>query len=232
MNSKTLKHTRLVVVHALFCAVAYLLMFMLRISGIGGFLTFDAKDAVIIIASMIFGPLSGIIIAFTVAFIEMVTVSATGVWGAIMNFCSSAVFAAVSSVIYNYCPRIKKKLSGAIIGLSVGCASTVIVMLIMNLIITPIYTKMPVSVIASMIVPLLLPFNLIKTILNASIVMLLYKSVSNILKRSGFIAKSDNSANIRFSKYTVAVFAVSAVIAAICAMLLIFTLGGQFTLFK
>lgn len=232
MNSKTSNRTRLVVVHALFCAVAYLLMFVLRISGIGGFLTFDAKDAVIIIASMIFGPLSGIIIAFTVAFIEMVTVSGTGIWGAIMNFCSSATFAAVSSVIYNYCPKIKKKLSGAIIGLSVGCATTVIVMLIMNLIITPIYTKMPVSVIASMIVPLLLPFNLIKTILNASIVMLLYKSVSNILKRSGFITKSDSSANIRFSKYTVAVFAVSAAIAAICAMLLIFTLDGQFTLFK
>lgn len=232
MKTETSKRTRLVVVHALFCAVAYLLMFVLRISGIGGFLTFDAKDAVIIIASMIFGPISGIIIAFTVAFLEMITVSGTGVWGALMNFISSATFAAVSSVVYNYFPKIKKRLSGAIIGLSIGSAVTVIVMILMNLIITPIYTKMPVSVIASMILPLLLPFNLIKTILNASIVMLLYKSVSNILKRSGLVTKTDSSANIRFSKYTVLVFAISAAIASICAMLLIFTLNGQFTLFK
>ena len=232
MKTETSKRTRMVVVHALFCAVAYLLMFILRISGIGGFLTFDAKDAVIITASMIFGPLSGIIIAFTVAFLEMITVSGTGVWGALMNFCSSATFAAISSLIYNYFPKIKKKLSGAVIGLSAGAGLTVGVMLLMNLLITPIYTKMPVSVIASMILPLLLPFNLIKTILNASLVMLIYKSVSNILKRSGLIEKSDSSANIRFSRYTLIVFAVSASIAAICAMLLIFTLNGQFTLFK
>lgn len=227
MNANISKRTKFLVSHALFCAVAYLLTFVLRISGIGGFLTFDAKDAVIIIASMIYGPLSGVIIAFVVSLLEMITVSATGIWGAIMNFCSSATFAVISSLIYNYLPKLKKKISGAVLGLAVGSIVTVLVMVLMNLVITPIYTKMPVSMIISMILPLLLPFNLIKTVLNASLVMLLYKSVSNVLKRSGLV-ESKGNAEIRFSKYTIIVFAASAAVAAICAMILIISLKGTF----
>ena len=62
---------------------------------------------------MLFGPVSGVVISFLVAFIEMISISGTGPWGFLMNFVSSAVFAGGASLIYRYTPRIKKTLSGA-----------------------------------------------------------------------------------------------------------------------
>lgn len=227
MKSNITKQTKTLVVHALFCAVAYLLTSFIRIADIGGFLTFDAKDSVIVIASMIYGPISGAIISFVVSILEMVTISSTGFWGAIMNFSSSATFAVISSASYNYLPKFKKKISGAVIGLSAGVILTTLVMVVMNLLITPIYHKVPVSVVKSMLIPLLLPFNLTKTVLNASLVMLLYKSVSNILKRSGLTEKYTPT-EIRFSKYTILIFSVSAFIAVVCVTVLLVSLDGKF----
>lgn len=230
----TTKHTQKVsrmVVIAMFCAIAYLVMFVLRISGIGGFLTFDMKDAIITVAAMLFGPLVGVGISFAVALLEMVTVSGTGHWGALMNFLSSAAFSATAATVYNHFPRVKKKLSGACLGLGGSIVITVLMMLGMNLIITPIYTHMPVSAIASMILPILLPFNLIKTVLNASLVMLLYKPISTTLRRSGLVGKKEEGASLRFTRRTLLIFLVSAAIAAVCISLLILELGGQFSVF-
>lgn len=232
MRSENIKKTQGIVVRALFCAIAYLLMFVLRISGIGGFLTFDAKDAVIVVAAMIFGPLTGIGISLTVALLEMLTVSGTGFWGFLMNFVSSAVFSSVASLIYNKMPKIKKKITGACAGLGLGVVLTVCVMVVMNLIITPIYTKMPTSAIAAMILPLLLPFNLIKTVLNASLVMLIYKPVSSALKRSGLIRADEGASGIKLNGVTLAVLIVSLTVAAVCAVLLVYALGGKFNLIK
>ena len=92
---------------AMFAALAYASLYAFRISGIGGFLTFDVKDALITLCAMLFGPVSGVVIALLVSLLEMVTVSGTGPWGFLMNFVSSAVFAAVGSAVYRYMPRLK-----------------------------------------------------------------------------------------------------------------------------
>ena len=62
---------RKLVTLALFCALAYVSVFSFRISGIGGFLTFDVKDTVITIAAMMFGPIAGVFVALVVSFLEM-----------------------------------------------------------------------------------------------------------------------------------------------------------------
>ena len=64
---------------ALFCALAYATMFVFRIKV--SFLTFDAKDAIITLAGLLFGPLASLVISFTVALIEMISVSDTQFWG-------------------------------------------------------------------------------------------------------------------------------------------------------
>ena len=92
--------TKKLVGMAMFAALAYSVTFVFRIPVM--FLTFDAKDAIIIIASLIYGPVSGIIISLTVALIELITISGTGVYGFIMNFASSAVFSAVAALVYKY----------------------------------------------------------------------------------------------------------------------------------
>ena len=235
INNNKIKKINFVTLTAMFCAIAYVVMFVLKISGIGCFLTFDIKDAIIATGSMVLGPLTGIIIAFLVALLEMITVSSTGPWGALMNFVSSAVFAGCASAVYNYMPGIKKKISGAWGGLGVAIIATTVTMMGMNLLITPIYTKMPVSGVAEMIIPLLLPFNLIKTVLNASIVMVIYKPISIILRRSGFVSTATHAEKenqVYFSKLSLFVFLCSAIIGVVCVVLLIEVFGGDFNLFK
>ena len=65
---------RMVVV-AVFCAMAYACQFVFRIHV--SFLTFDAKDAIMAIGAMIFGPVWGVVMAFLVAFLEFLTLSGT-----------------------------------------------------------------------------------------------------------------------------------------------------------
>lgn len=232
-NRKYNERMRRLTLTAMFCAIAYVVMFVLKISGIGGFLTFDVKDAIIATAAMLLGPAAGAVISFVVALLEMVTVSGTGIWGAIMNFVSSAAFAVTASAVYNYAPKIKKTVSGAWCGLGVSIIGTTVVMLGMNLVITPIYTHMPTSTVAGMIAPLLLPFNLIKCVLNAALVMIIYKPTSLTLRRSGFFGASGGTEKTEpyFSKLTLVIFLVSALIAAVCVLLLIRVFGGQFNLF-
>ena len=62
-------------VTAMLTALAFLLTFVFRFKV--AFLTFDFKDAIISIASLLFGPLYGVASAIIVAFIEFISVSDT-----------------------------------------------------------------------------------------------------------------------------------------------------------
>ena len=61
------------------------------------------------------------------------------------------------------------------------------VMMLANLLITPYYMHAPREAVVAMIPTVLLPFNLVKSTLNAAIVLLLYKPLSSVLKRFGFL---------------------------------------------
>jgi riboflavin transporter FmnP len=168
--------TKKLVMVALFCALAYATMSVIHIKV--AFLTFDAKDAIITLAGLLFGPLSSLVISLTVALIEMLSVSDTGFWGFLMNFLSSAVFSCTASLIYKF----KRNIKGALIGLILSVFTTTAAMMVLNLLITPIYTGQPSSAIAAMIPSLLLPFNLTKSVLNMALVLILYKPISHAMK--------------------------------------------------
>lgn len=214
------------VILAMFAALAYASLFALRISGIGGFLTFDVKDAVITVCAMLFGPVAGVVIALLVSLLEMITVSGTGPWGFLMNFVGSAVFAAVGSAIYCYAPKLKKTLSGAIVGLMSSVLAMTLCMLVMNILVTPIYFGISVESVKEMLLPLLLPFNLIKATLNAAIVLVLYKPLSTALKKMRVIDGKPES--FRFDKKTILLILVGLAIIVACVLLLILALNGQF----
>lgn len=215
---------------AVFCAIAYLSLFVFRISEIGGFLTFDIKDTIVALAAMIYGPVSGVVISFIVALIEMLTVSGTGPWGFLMNFVSTAVFVSTASLGYMYFPKIKKTISGALVGLFLSVIATTAVMMVMNLLVTPIYYGVPRSAVVDMLLPLLLPFNLIKYILNASAVLVLYKPIKEGLRRAKLIAVG--AENYKFGKMSVILTVVGVLLIVICVVLLIVSLGGSFQIIK
>ena len=183
MSAKRDPHIKLkkITATAMFCALAYACMYFIKIPV--GFLTLDVKDSLIILCSLLFGPLYGLTVAFVVPFLELITISGTGIYGFLMNVLSSVTFALTAGLIYRY----KKSLAGAILALTSGVFAVTAVMMLANLLITPYYIGGSVADVAAMIPKVLLPFNLVKSVLNAAIVLLLYKPLSTLLKRIGFL---------------------------------------------
>ena len=217
---------------ALFCALAYATMFVFRIKV--SFLTFDAKDAIITLAGLLFGPLASLVISFTVALIEMISVSDTQFWGFLMNFLSSAAFSCTAALIYKF----KRSIKGAIIGLTASVFVTTAVMMLLNLIITPIYMDTTSSVVASMIPTLLFPFNLTKSVLNMAIVLILYKPVSRAMKAAkvlpskeqGMSTASASAGKKKSLATSLVVLGLGLALVAISVTVFILVLGGSISL--
>ena len=218
--------TKQITFTGLFCAVAYLSVFLFRFSGIGGFLTFDAKDAVLVLCGLFFGPWYGLGATLAVTLLEAVTASSTGVWGLLMNFLSSGTFVLVSSVIY----RRFRTLRGAIAALAAGILSTTLVMLPANLLITPLYMHVEREAVLSLLIPLLLPFNLLKSTCNAALVLLLYKPLSGAMKRLQILPGKPSA--YRLDRRTVLVVVAAVCLLALSVCLIIFRLGGTFEIFR
>ena len=190
---------------AVFSALAYGVSLVTNIKV--GFLSFDAKDAVITIAAFIYGPVSAIIMSFITALIESVSFGSTGPWGALMDFISTFSFTFTASLIYKY----RRKLSGAILSLGAASAVYVAVMMVANLLITPIYMGVGVEAVKSLIPTTLLPINLAKALMNSALVMMLYKPVSRLVRRLGF-AKPSEGKGKGSKRDTIIVLSVAAVI--------------------
>ena len=190
--SANITNTKKVTLLGMLAAIAYAVIFVCHflIPPVAGFLTLDVKDTIIAIAGFIFGPLSAALVGVVVAAVEMVTISATGPIGLVMNILSSCCFACVAALIY----KRKHTLKGAIIGLIVGCLSATAVMLLWNFLITPIYMGVPRATVAAMLVPVFLPFNLGKYILNAALTMLIYKPIATALRKANLLAPSSRDA--------------------------------------
>ena len=190
--SATNSNTKKITLLGMLAAIAYAVIFVCHflIPPVAGFLTLDVKDTIIAIAGFIFGPLSAALVGAVVAAVEMVTISATGPIGLVMNILSSRCFACVAAFIY----KRKHTLKGAITGLVVGCLAATAVMLLWNFLITPLYMGVPRETVAAMLLPVFLPFNLGKYILNAAITMLIYKPIVTALRKANLLAPSSNAA--------------------------------------
>lgn len=212
MNTKTVNYKKIASV-AMLSAFAFLarLVFKIPVS----FLTFDIKDSVIALGGLVFGPISGVTISLLVSLIEMI-ISETGPIGFVMNFISSAVFAGTASLIYKF----KRTFNGAIVGLFSAVGATTAIMLLMNLFLTPIYQGVPRSVVIQMLPTLFLPFNFAKTLLNAAIVMLIYKPVVMALRNARII--EGGAMDTKFGKQSVITIIISA--ASLIAAILIFVI--------
>lgn len=201
-----------------FAALAYVCVCVFRIKV--QFLTLDIKDAIITVGAMIMGPITGVVVSFIVALIEMITISDTSYYGFIMNFLSSATLSVVAALIY----KVRRNLFTAVMGLIAAVFSVTSVMMLANLFITPYFMGVPIGTVVSLIPKLLLPFNITKAVLNCAIVMLIYKPISDALRRAGFIKNRDiySGKQYKLNLKTILVALIS--IAVIAAALLVFFL--------
>jgi riboflavin transporter FmnP len=213
MNTNTKK----IVTLAMLSAIAYVVMAVGRIPIIPTveFLKYDPKDIIIAIGGLVFGPLSAFLMSVVVSFVEMVTVSESGIIGLIMNVISTCAFACTAAFIYKH----KRTLSGAVIGLIAGSLAMTGIMLLWNYIITPIYMGVPRETVANMLMPIFLPFNLLKSGLNAALTMLLYKPLVKVFRKSNLIPEPE--ANAKKPIFNLGVLLVSLFVLGTCLLIIL-----------
>jgi len=193
-----------------FAALAYITTLVCQIIPKVDFLSLELKDAVISIASFVYGPLVAPLISLVVSFVEFFTISTTGFWGFIMNFVSSTVFSLTASLIYKF----MKSYTGAIIGLGTSVIITTTVMLGLNPLIVPLYSGAPTEVVVAMIPTLLLPFNFAKALMNGAVSLLLYKPIITAMRTARLVLPSEYKTT--FNKSSIITIIVGGV-ALLCA---------------
>lgn len=212
-------------VTGVFCALAFILTVVLRFKV--AFLSFDLKDTVIAVISLMYGPLYGVTSAGVVAVLEFLSVSDTGVYGLIMNFISSAIFAFVSGIIYKH----KRTFSGAVLAVAFSVISVSIVMSLANIVITPYYMGVSAKEVIALIPTLLLPFNLCKSIINAAATVMIYKPIRSILRKSGIQGEKSIVNNKSLAK-SIIICAVALLVIVVTVIFLVISLGGQVEFFS
>ena len=196
--------TRYMAAVAMFAALSFVAVLLAKvIPNVAGFLSYEPKDAVIVIAGLLYGPLTSVLISVIVSFIEMLTISTTGPYGFLMNVVSTCAFAAPAAWFYQK----NRTQKGAVIGLVIGIVTMVVAMLLWNYIITPFYMGVPRETVAGMLMSVFLPFNLVKGGINAALTLLLYKPVVGALRKAGLAkpSSSKGSFSLGFTLFALAV---------------------------
>lgn len=205
---KTRYDTKTLVTMAMLTALAYAVMSVCKIiPKVGGFLSLDAIDAVIGVGGFLFGPAAAVMMIVVEALIEAVTLSTTGWYGFVMNVLSTVLLICPAVLVY----RRKGKTSGAVIGLAVGVAFRLLGMIVFNYLITPLYFGMPRPAVVELM-PMIAVFNLVKGVLNAALLMVIYPPVSAVLRRAGLVAPSAARETEEAKKFSYLPLAVSALV--------------------
>ena len=188
------KNVKKITVIAMLSAIAFILMFFeLSLKFVPSFLKFDISDLPELIATFIFGPVSGVIVCFIKNLLHL-TVTHTGGVGELSNFLLGAVLCIVSGLIY----RSKKTKKTAIVAMLVGSLAMGALSFVTNLwIVYPFYynimAKETILAMYQAILPQIksiemsllvfnLPFTAVKGIVCSMITFFVYKRLKNILR--------------------------------------------------
>ena len=155
---------------AMLSAVSIMLVALIRIPFPGApFLEYDPADVSIIIATLLFGPASGIIVTLIVSILQGITVSSSsGIIGIIMHIFSTGIYVLVIGLIN------KKGNNRVVLAVSLGALAMTLSMIVWNMIFTPLFMGQPFETVKAMLLPIIIPFNLIKSVLNGMIAVPVY----------------------------------------------------------
>ncbi len=213
MNMTTKKITTL----GMLCALAVIVNLLIHFPLIPSveFLSYDAKDVIIVIGGFIYGPGSAFIMSVITSLLEIMY-RGGNLLDVLMNVISTCTFACVAAWIY----KRDHTREGAFIGLGAGIVCCVLSMLLWNYIVTPIYFGMPREAVVSILVPGILPFNLLKCGLNTGLTLFLYKPIVGVFRRTSLVEHSSGGDHA-ITKGTVLIGLF------ICASVICFILGFQ-----
>ncbi|MDI9469673.1 MAG: ECF transporter S component [Bacillota bacterium] len=142
------------------------------------FLKYDMADVPILVASLLYGPVAGIVILVIVSAIQAFGIIGDGIIGFFMHVVASSVLLLIPALLTRRRPgRVVM-----FVGLGLGAVGMAVAMIFFNLLITPLYTGLERSVIAGMLPPIIL-FNLMKGGLNAAIAGLVTLALQPLVQR-------------------------------------------------
>lgn len=213
MNMTTKKITTL----GMLCGLAVIVNLLIHFPLIPSveFLSYDAKDVIIVIGGFIYGAGSAFIMSVITSLLEIMY-RGGNLLDVLMNVISTCTFACVAAWIYKRDHTRK----GAFLGLGIGIVCSVLSMLLWNYIVTPIYFGMPREAVVSILIPGILPFNLLKCGLNTGLTLFLYKPIVGVFRRTSLVEHSSGGDHA-ITKGTVLIGLF------ICASVICFILGFQ-----
>lgn len=213
MNMTTKKITTL----GMLCGLAVIVNLLIHFPLIPSveFLSYDAKDVIIVIGGFIYGAGSAFIMSVITSLLEIMY-RGGNLLDVLMNVISTCTFACVAAWIYKRDHTRK----GAFLGLGIGTVCSVLSMLLWNYIVTPIYFGMPREAVVSILIPGILPFNLLKCGLNTGLTLFLYKPIVGVFRRTSLVEHSTGGDHA-ITKGTVLIGLF------ICASVICFILGFQ-----
>ncbi len=185
MNSHTTISTKKITMLGMFTAIAVVFCLLIRIPLVPSvsFLSYDPKDIIIGIAGFLYGPMSAFIVSMLSSAIELVLRGGNIIdW--FMNVISTCSFICTAAFVYK---KMHSK-NGAFYGLVAGMALNIVAMIAWNYVMDPIYFGMPQQAVNAML-PAIALFNFLKDAINAVLLLLVYKPVSNALHQSGLIER-------------------------------------------
>ena len=195
MEKKKLLTTKQMVVIGMFAALSYVLMLVHFPVKYLGFLEMEFSDIPAIVATLAYGPLTGIVIELIKNLIKVITASTTGGSGELANFIISVGYILPLGVVYHKMNRKGKKFFACL-------AATVCMVLtgvVVNYYITvPLYAAIfggpevvigacaatipAIKSLGGVVILGIKPFNVVKGILMSIVGVLCYKVVGKAIK--------------------------------------------------
>lgn len=175
-SGKKKSDTRAIAIIAVFTAISAILSYIeIPLIPAAPWLKYDPSGVVSLVVSLVFGPISGALVAV----LSWIPRLLTNPIGALMN-----IVAAVAMVIpAGYIYKRSKTIGSAVSGMTLGIICCIVVSIVLNFIATPLYYGGSPQDVLKMILPALIPFNLIKLFINCGVTLLVYKTISNMVHK-------------------------------------------------
>lgn len=162
---------------AMLSAISFVLMwFGFPIIPIAPYLKFEPSDVPLIIATVAYGPLAGLM-TLTVKNLLYFLLHGGNIFGIFMNFSASATFLCVTALFY-------RRLH-FIISAGLGTVFMALIMIPLNVIVVPLQFGIPFAQVWALMLPVYIPFNLIKGCLNTALFLLIWP----LIKKHGLVGK-------------------------------------------
>lgn len=148
------------------------------------FLKYDPADIPILIGTLLYGPIAGVILTVLVSFAQSFFIHGSGgPIGFVMHVAATGAMVIAAGMIYRQgkgaVTALKKDIR-AVFALVAGVLTMTAVMVGMNLWLTPIYMGAPIDAVIRLLLPAIIPFNLLKAGMNSAAAFLVYRIVGSV----------------------------------------------------